>query len=96
MASPDPTAVIGRNPDIVETRVGDQTMMMSVSQGKYFALEKTGQRIWELIEQPRAIQDIVGELVQEYDVSDEDCLRDVSTFAGQLVDDGVAVLVPGA
>ncbi|MFK7945345.1 MAG: PqqD family peptide modification chaperone, partial [Paracoccaceae bacterium] len=65
------------------------TMMMSISAGKYFALAETGQRIWELLEEPRSIKDIVGVLVAEYDVTEEACLAQVTRFAEDLCENGL-------
>ena len=91
MAELSQTTVIGRGSDHVETKVGDQTMMMSVSQGKYFALEETAQRIWELIEEPRSVGQIVEALVAEYDVPEQQCAAEVEGFLADLLGNGLAV-----
>ncbi len=83
--------VIGRGRNHVETEVGGQTMMMSISKGKYYALDATAQRIWQLIEEPRPIGEVVRELVSEYDVTPQQCESDVTRFAGELMDNGLVV-----
>ena len=83
--------VIRRGSDHVETRVGDQTMMMSIAQGKYYALEATAQRIWELIEQPRSIGEITDRLASEFEVERERCAAEVRAFVDQLIRNGLAV-----
>lgn len=83
--------VIGRGTDHVETVVGDQTMMMSIRQGKYYALESTAQRIWQMIETPAAIGDVVDRLLAEYDVAPADCDADVKKFAAELLEQGLVV-----
>lgn len=85
--------VIRRGTEHVETRVGDQTMMMSVARGKYYALDATGQRIWELIERPRSLAEITDTLVAEYDVGPDRCAAEVERFAARLLGDGLAVVV---
>ena len=82
-------SVLARGTDFVATRVGDQTMMMSVTAGRYFALAETGQRIWELLEQPRAIGEIVGVLVDEYDVARAACVEQVIQFTRDLAENGL-------
>ena len=91
MAELSQSTIIGRGSDHVETRVGEQTMMMSVAQGKYFALEETAQRIWELIEQPRSVAQIVEALVDEYDVPEAQCQAEVEVFLADLLGNGLAV-----
>ena len=88
------TSVLTRGTDFVATKVGHQTMMMSVSAGKYFALAETGQRIWDLLEAPRSIRDIVSVLVTEYNVAPEDCLTQVTRFVEDLRENGLVAEIP--
>lgn len=83
------TTVIRRGQDHVETRVGDQTMMMSVAHGKYYALEAVAQRIWDLLEEPATVDALVDALVAEYDVPRAQCAADVATFLTDLEGNGL-------
>ena len=96
MSELNPKTVITRGSSHVETKVAGQTMMMDIGQGKYYALEATAQRIWELIEQPRAIGEVVDSLTSEYDVTHETCTAEVLHFAGELMANGLAVEVADA
>ena len=53
--------VVVRGSEHVETRVGDQTLMMSVAHGKYYSVDATAGRIWEMIEQPIALSEVVSD-----------------------------------
>jgi len=78
---------------VEEILVGDvdgEKVMMSVEDGQYFALEPIGSRIWELIESPTRISDIVDTLVRQYDVERAACERDVLAFLEEL--DGAGLL----
>lgn len=83
--------VVVRGTEHVETRVGDQTLMMSVAHGKYFSVDATAGRIWDMIEQPVALNDVVATLVREYDVSQDDCEAQVKSFVGDLISNGLAL-----
>lgn len=85
------TDTIKRGNDHVETEVGDQTMMMSISKGKYFALEETGRRIWTLTEHPTTIGRIVETLVEEYEIGHETCAAEVGSFVDDLIENGLLV-----
>lgn len=93
MAKLTEASVIARGSDFVATQVGNQTMMMSISAGKYFAVAETAQRIWELIEAPRSIEDIVSVLRSEYDVPAETCRDQVMRFAEDLHENGLVTEV---
>jgi len=85
-----PDTVFCRSTDHVETQVAGQTLMMSIARSRYFALEATGQRIWECLAEPVSIARIVGRLVEEYDVEPGECERDVTAFVGELMENGLA------
>lgn len=83
--------VIARGADHVEAQMGGQTVMMSIRRGKYFALEGTAQRIWELMAEPVTVGEIVERLVEEYDVERTQCAAEVLAFVEQLCENGLTV-----
>lgn len=89
-------SVIGRGSEHVETRSGNQTLMMSVEHGKYYSVDATALRIWELIEHPISIGSVVEALIAEYEVDDGECERNVKAFLGELIANGLAVEHEGA
>ena len=82
-------SMIRRGAAHVETQAGGQTMMMSVSMGRYYALEGTAQRIWDALSEPCRLGEIVAKLQHEYDVTQEQCAADVLSFAEVLLDNGL-------
>ncbi|MEM9060252.1 MAG: PqqD family peptide modification chaperone [Pseudomonadota bacterium] len=84
-------SMVGRGSEHVETRVGSQTMMMSVEQGKYFSVDASANRIWELLEQPMTIQGIIDRLLLEYEVDPAACQTQVLSFVRELHDNGLVV-----
>ena len=48
-------------------------------------LNPVGSRVWELIDGQRGVDDIVGAIVQEFDVSLEAAARDVGDFVRELL-----------
>lgn len=83
--------VVVRGSEHVETRVGDQTLMMSVAHGKYYSVDATAGRIWEMIERPIALSEVVATLMREYDVSSDECEAEVKSFVGDLLSNGLAL-----
>lgn len=74
---------ISRRPGVVEAQF-DQVRVLLNDDLEYLGLDEVGQRIWELLEQPRTVADIVAALVEEYDVSEAECTRDVTEFVASL------------
>ena len=43
-------SIVSRNPEIIHRPIENELVMMSIEQGMYFGLDKTGTQIWELLE----------------------------------------------
>jgi hypothetical protein len=85
---------IKRSDDIMTAPLDDMLLMMSVEQGKYFGLNGAGPRIWELLEQPIAEDQLVEALLDEYEVTREVCAAEVAAFLAGLRERHLLVDVP--
>lgn len=79
-----PDTVVVRSDDPVAVEVDHTVVMMSIDQGMYYGLEGPGPRIWALLDRPRSARQLRDQLVQEFDVDAEQCLRDVCDFLAEL------------
>jgi len=64
--------------------VDGETVMFSPDQGAYFGLDPIGTRVWQLLEQPRSLDDLCATLGDEYDVDDDTCRADIVALVEQL------------
>ncbi|MCR2803264.1 lasso peptide biosynthesis PqqD family chaperone [Paenibacillus soyae] len=71
------------------SEMNGEKVMLSIENGKYYNLGQIGGRVWELIESPASIQDVVDRLVAEYVIEPEDCQRQVRQFLQQLKAEGL-------
>lgn len=83
-----PGTRVSRSPQQVHCGVGDVIVLMSVGDGKYFELNQVGTRIWQLLEQPASIADLVDQLLREFDVARSPCEADVIAWVGRMRDLG--------
>lgn len=65
----------GESPDIV---------LLDPKNSRYFGMRTVAGRIWGLLEQPIRIEDVVSELISEYDVTEDRCLADTLAFIEEL------------
>jgi hypothetical protein len=61
-----------------------EIVMMSVENGEYYGLDEIGSRIWELIEAPVSVDQLINSLMTEFDVNHEECLNDTLEFLEDL------------
>jgi hypothetical protein len=81
-------SIISQIEDIVASDIDDEKVMMSVEKGEYYSLDPIGSRIWELIEKPIKVSELIDALLLKYDVDRETCERDVFAFLEELHGDG--------
>lgn len=81
----DRNFVVQRSDDLVVGAVGDELAMMSLDTGTYFMLDKVAAIIWERLNAPVAVADLVGELLELYDVDPNRCEADVLAFLRKLL-----------
>ena len=74
-----------QNPDIIDNQIDDETVMMDVEKGAYFGLDPVGSIIWETMKKPHGIDDVVANLLQEYDVTAKQCEADITPFLERLI-----------
>ncbi len=79
-------STVYRNPEMLSSNMDGEKVMMSIENGEYYGLNQIGSRIWELIETPKTIDDLVGKLTDEFDVSPEICENDVMVFLRELLE----------
>ncbi|HEY4785221.1 MAG TPA: lasso peptide biosynthesis PqqD family chaperone [Bacteroidales bacterium] len=75
---------VRRNTNMVTSKIDDEIVMMSVENGEYYGLDPVGSRIWELIEKPIQIADLITTLMDEFEVERENCERDTFEFLKEL------------
>lgn len=81
--------VVVRGSEHVEAQMGGQTVMMSIPRGRYYSLDGTAQRIWDLMAEPVRVADIVDRLVSEYDIDRERCAAEVLSFLNEVLENGL-------
>jgi hypothetical protein len=81
--------IISQIEEIVASDIDGETVMMSVENGEYYGLDNIGSRIWELIQKPIKVSDLIDTLLERFDVDRETCEKDVLTFLNELNDDKI-------
>jgi len=75
---------ICRSQDQVFTEIDGETVMMSISKGKYYSLDETGSRIWQLLEVPVSVSELIKTLRREYNDPENMTEQDVLALLQQL------------
>lgn len=69
-----------RNPDLIATDVGGETVIMSVEWGEYHGIGGGGSRGWELLEKPITMREIVQSICDDFGGDEQTCQADMKAF----------------
>jgi hypothetical protein len=77
-------SIVKRNPEMVSGNMDGEIVMLSLQRGEYFGLDKVGSRIWELLEHSTSVGIIKTALLEEYEVDESTCEKDLIEFLEDL------------
>jgi hypothetical protein len=66
------------------TEVDGENVILDLEEGIYYGLNPVGARIWEQIQEPARVGDVVTSIADEYDVSHDQCFEDVAALLRDL------------
>jgi len=85
-----PETVLHPHPSLVFTQLDDtEAVLLHLDTKRYYTLNETGTRIWELLQQSRSAQEIALALQDNYAVTDEEALPLLLAFVDELQQEGL-------
>ncbi len=82
-------AIVMASSDQVSSKLGDEVVILNLRNGVYYGLDPVGARIWDLIQEPRSVQEVCAVLLEEYEVTPEQCASDVLALLRDLEAQGL-------
>ena len=82
----------------LSTNLAGEVVILDIERGVYFGLDGVGTLIWEMLQAPRPVSDIVDRVVAEYDVERSAAEADVVALLADLAARGLIEVdaAPGA
>jgi hypothetical protein len=74
----------------VSVEVAGEHVMLGPDMNEYFGFRDVAAYIWEQLEQPRSVDELVTAIVAEYDVDEATSRRDTEVFLTELVEQRLA------
>jgi coenzyme PQQ synthesis protein D (PqqD) len=68
----------------VSCDLAGEAAILNLADGVYYGLDPVGATIWNLIQQPRSVEEICARVMAEYDVGAERCQSDVLALLAEL------------
>jgi hypothetical protein len=84
-----------RGSDMLLAGVGDEeSVMMSVSQGKVYGLNALAGAIWQLLDTPKTVAEVCAVIQEAFEIDAKTCEADVLRFVDALIGYGAVEVAP--
>jgi len=61
-----------------------EAAILDIKTGTYYGLDPIGARIWNLIQSPKPVKEVLGVLLEEYDVDTNRCEKELLELLQEL------------
>ena len=78
--------------DVVSCDLGGETAMLDMKEGVYYGLNEIGTVIWELIQNPITLLEIIDKILEEYEVDEETCYADTVELIKEMEKNGLVAI----
>jgi len=78
------TAIAAEN--VLSTTIDGESVILHREAGKYYGFNEVGTFIWELLQEPRSVDELCEQVVAEYDVDRDRCQNDIEELLVDLAE----------
>ena len=79
----------------VSCDLAGEAAILDLKSGEYYGLNAVGARIWNLIQEPKAVSAVLSVIVAEYNVAPDRCERDLVALIEELAAKGLVEVKNG-
>jgi hypothetical protein len=85
------TTTYHRSPDAASAEVDGETVVLSPTDLRYHSLNVTAAAIWEALSEPRTLDEVIADLLAQFEIDEPTCRAEVESCLGHLTQIGVVV-----
>ena len=87
--------IVQRDLDVFAAEADQDLVMVSISNGSYYGVSDVARSIWEAIERPKRISDLIDDLAVTYNVDRSKCEEETLSFLEDLRTEGLLQVSDG-
>ena len=89
-------SIIQRDPEVISAEADQDLIMVSVPTGHYYGVTDVAREIWDAIEHPKRVSDLVDGLTATFDIDPSSCKDQTLSFLEALFDEGLLLVKDGS
>ena len=78
------------NEEVLFQELQGEAVLLNLKSGVYLGLDAVGTRIWNLLQRHHVLQEVRDAMLQEDEVSADQCERDLLCLVGEMEQQGIA------
>jgi Coenzyme PQQ synthesis protein D (PqqD) len=87
--------VVHRDPDVIAAEADRDLVMVSIANGLYYGVSDVAREIWEAIERPKKVSDLVDDLAGTFNIDRTTCEQEILSFLEDLRAEGLLKVSDG-
>lgn len=84
---------IKRSSHPLSSPIADELVMFDTKKGKYYGLNVVATEVWNRLDKPLSIEQLCSLLTKEFDVSMDQCQKEILEFLPEMLDKGLLTKV---
>ena len=76
----------------VSATLGSDSVILELQAGTYFSVNDVGTAIWNYLQQPRHVTDVIAHIVNKYEVSADQAEPEILNFLQNLLNKGLVTV----
>ena len=89
-------SIVQRNPEVIAAEADQDLIMVSIATGHYYGVSDVARDIWDAIESPKRVSDLVDDLTASYRIDSSSCGDQTLSFLEALLDEGLLQVKDGS
>ena len=82
-------SIVQRDPEVIAADADQDLIMVSVAKGSYYGISDVAREIWDAIERPKRVSDLINDLTASYHIDSLSCEEQTLSFLEALWDEGL-------
>jgi hypothetical protein len=83
--------ILWRSLNVQSAHIDGETVLLDLSTGRYYTLNRLGSAIWEYYTNQNTIRDIHTAICDRFEVASEQALEDIVDFVNHMAQEGLLV-----
>jgi hypothetical protein len=88
--------IVQRDPEIIAAEADQDLVMVSIANGSYYGVSDVARAIWDAIEHPKKVSDLIDDLTSTYNVDRSKCEEETLLFLGDLLAEHLLQVTDGS